>query len=659
MIARSALFLLVLGMAMSSSTRAQPPGMNGEERQLLDQFDADKNGWLNQEERKKARDFLKENPTRGRGPGGPGGPGGRGPGGFWGPDDRGPGGRGPGGFGGPDFGGPGGPGFGGPDGFRGPGGPNERGPGERGPGGRGRGRGGPGGGGPGGGGNRPAASKGREIAKSSVSPMQGDLYDLNVFRTIFIDFENEDWESELEDFHGTDVDVVATVTVDGKAYEGVGIHFRGASSYGMVPAGYKRSLNLSIDTVDNDQRLLGYKTLNLLNGNGDESMMSTVLYSHIAREHLPTPKANFVRVVINGENWGVYTNVQQFNKEFVKENYGSSKGARWKVSGSPRGGGGLDYRGPDPENYQFPYEQKSGGKKSLEKLIELCRVLEETPTEELPAALEPICDVDELLWFLALDNGLINSDGYWIRASDYSIYLDKDDVFHFIPHDMNEAFRGAGGGPGGPGGPGRGGRGFGGPGRGGPGFGGPGFGGPGFGGPGFGGPDFGGRGFGGPERGGPERGGPERGGPELGGPGEDRRGGGPDRGPGQAGGSRLELDPLIGMDDASKPLRSKVLAVPKYRQQYLRNIREIAEKSLDWNSLGPVVASTSALIDEAVKEGTRKLGSYEAFVSATSESPVSDKVPQARGGHGSMKLKSFADERREYLLKSTESLIRP
>ncbi len=370
----------------------------------------------------------------------------------------------------------------------------------------------------------------------------------------------------------------------------------------MVPAGYKRSLNVSMDTVDDDQRLLGYKTLNLLNGNGDESMMSTVLYSHIARKHMPAPKANFVRVVINGENWGVYTNVQQFNKDFLKENYGSDKGARWKVSGSPRGGGGLDYRGEDPENYQHPYEQKSGGKKSLAKLIEFCRVLDQTPTEDLPAALEPICDVDELLWFLALDNGLINSDGYWVRASDYSIFLDKDDIFHFIPHDMNEAFRGARG-PGGPGGRGRG-------------------------------------------RGGP--GGPDGRGP--GGPGESGRGGPP-----PTSGSAMELDPLIGLDDPSKPLRSKVLAVPKYREQYLRNMRELAEESLDWDTLGPLVSKLAAVIDEAVKAETRKLSTYEAFIASTSSTASQSDQTETGGGRGSTSLKAFAEARREYLLKVTDS----
>ncbi|WP_315854033.1 CotH kinase family protein [Roseiconus nitratireducens] len=465
---------------------------------------------------------------------------------------------------------------------------------------------------------------GIQVAKDSVQPQTGGLYDLGVFRTVFIDFENDDWESELEGFHGTDVDVPATVTVDGQTYQGVGLRFRGMSSYGMVPAGYKRSLNLSVDMIDDDQRLMGYRTLNLLNGSGDDSMLSTVLYSHIARKYIPAPQANFVRVVINGENWGVYTNVQQFNKDFLKENYASAKGARWKVSGSPAGGGGLDYRGEDPDGYQYPYEQKSGGKKSLAKLIDLCRVLDETPAEKLPSQLEPICDVDGLLWFLALDNALINSDGYWIRASDYSIYLDKEGKFHFIPHDMNEAFRGAGG-PGMPGGPGT-----------------------------AGGPSMpGGLGNGRPAPGEPR---PSFGrGRDDGGEG---RGGVRDRSRRSRSdvemASPVELDPLIGLDDPRKPLRSKVLAVPEYREQYLRNVKRIAEESLNWDELGPVVAQCVQTIDEAVQSETRKLGSYEAFVAATASGDQPKPQAEHRGGHGAMNLKAFADARRVYLLRVVE-----
>ncbi len=240
----------------------------------------------------------------------------------------------------------------------------------------------------------------------------------------------------------------------------MGVHFRGMSSFGMVPAGYKRSLNVALDFVDEEQRIGGYKTLNLLNAHEDPSFMSSVLYSHIARQYLPAPKANFVRVVINGECWGLYASVQQFNKEFLDENFKTTKGHRWKVRGSPGGGGGLDYVGDNIDDYRRRYDLKSGdSEKAWKSLVELCKTLSQTPAAELPAAIEPILDVDGALRFLALDCALINNDGYWVRASDYSLYRDKDGRFHVIPHDMNEAFR-----PGmmmgfaGPGGFGRGGR---------------------------------------------------------------------------------------------------------------------------------------------------------------------------------------------------------
>ena len=74
-------------------------------------------------------------------------------------------------------------------------------------------------------------------------------------------------------FSGTilDDDVPATLLVDGKTYQGVGLHFRGKSSYFRARTGQKRSLNISLDHVDQDQRLHGYKTLNLNNSFGDAS----------------------------------------------------------------------------------------------------------------------------------------------------------------------------------------------------------------------------------------------------------------------------------------------------------------------------------------------------------------------------------------------------
>lgn len=624
------------------------PGGDQPDREILEKFDQDKSGWLNQQERGEAREFLKS-------------------------DEGQQGGR-------RGFGGPGG----GPGGRRG---------------------------GPGGRGQREPGKPGPKVSPEEVAAVEGDsLYDRSAMRTIFMEFENEDWEKELEDFHGTDVDVAAKLMVDGKTYPNVGVRFRGKSSYGMVPAGSKRSFNVSLDLADEDQRLYGYKTLNLLNSNGDASMMSTVLYSEIANEFIPAPKSNHVRVVVNGESWGVYVNVQQFDKTFLKEHYKSSKGTRWKVSGSPNGDGGLRYMGEDLEQYKSKYDMKSSdGKKAWTALMELCRTLNETPLDELEAKLEPVLDIDAALKFLALDVALVNSDGYWTRASDYSIFLDEAGKFHLVPHDMNEAFQSGGPRGGGRGGPGRG---FGPPGEGGPGgFGGPGFGGPpgqggpgpgrpgGFGGPGASGPPGqGGPGFGPPpegpgaqgesrrgrrpeleggdeaqdrrqddrsgrgeqeQRGGrPERGGrdvgppegrggpggfggggPGRGGPGGGGPGRGGPGGG---GPGHGG---VDLDPLVSIDNPRMALRNRLLAVPKLRARYLEYVQQIAKKSLNWDTIGPVVARQAALIRDHVAADTRKLTSTEAFEAATDP-----QKPAANSDQPSRSLRSFFDQRREFLL---------
>ena len=268
------------------------------------------------------------------------------------------------------------------------------------------------------------------------------LYEPGTLRTLFLEFENANWEEELSDFYHTDVEVPATLTVDGKTYKGVGVHFRGASSFFTVAAGRKHSLNLSLDFTDGSQRLYGYRTLNLLNSHTDPTFLRTLLFYEITRQFIPAPKANYVRVVINGESWGIYVNAQQVNKEFTKEFFDSTKGARWKVPGSPRGDGGLTYIGDDVAEYRKRYEIKSkDDPKSWSDLIHLCRVLNETPSNKLEAALAPLLDIDGTLKFLALENVFINNDGYWIRSSDFNLCQDDKGQFHIVPHDANETWR--------------------------------------------------------------------------------------------------------------------------------------------------------------------------------------------------------------------------
>lgn len=374
-----------------------PPGglggpMHRDRQEILDQFDTDKDGILNQQERAAARQSVTEN----------------------------------------------GQARGGPFGGRGPG------------------RGGPFGMGPFGGQGAGEAEPGMPLTPDDVTPYpQSELYDASIVRTLFFEFENDDWEVELEAFRETDVDVPARLTVDGKVFENVGVRFRGNTSYMMVPRGRKRSLNVSVDYGESEQRLHGYRTLNLLNANADASFLQNVLYDRISRNYLPTLDANFVRVVINGENWGLYVNEEQFNSDFLNKWYGTSDGARWKVPPDFSGNGGLLYLGDDPESYRRGYELKTKDQEEVwQRLVNACRVLNQFREDQDIAALEKVLDVNQALWFLAIDYVLGDDDGYFSRASDYNIFLDERyGRIHLISHDNNETFH-EGGGPGGPGFPG-------------------------------------------------------------------------------------------------------------------------------------------------------------------------------------------------------------
>ena len=405
------------------------------------------------------------------------------------------------------------------------------------------------------------------------------LYDEKVLRTIFIDFEDADWEQQMAAFYRSDVLVAAKMTVDGKVYPEIGVSFRGNSSYMGVSAGFKRSLHLNVDFADSKTDLLGYKTLNLLNGHEDASFIHGVLLSHISQDYIPALKANFMRVVINGETWGIYVNQQHFNGDFLKEAFPSnSKGTRWKVPGSPGGSrGGLGYLGEDIATYKTAYELKSkDDPKAWASLQNLTKVLSQTPAEQLPKALENLLDVDSVLKYLAVDKALINGDGYWTRGSDYNIFLDEKGKFHILNHDLNEALNVA-------------------------------------------------------------------------------------MGPGGGGG--VNLDPFAGTNDSNKALYN-LLKVPAWRAKYLSTLKNVAEKWLDWNRLGPLAKSYHDLIAADVKVDNRKLETNAGFDASLD----ADEVPEGngmfgggpgggRGGFGGgrgLSLKKFADQRRAYLLAHPE-----
>ena len=266
------------------------------------------------------------------------------------------------------------------------------------------------------------------------------LYDEGILRTLFLQFEDDEWLDEMHDFYRTDVPVPSDLIVSGERYRNVGVRYRGNSSFGSVPPELKRSIDIEINHGDKDQRLLGYKTLNLLNAHDDPTFMREVLYSRIGRHYIPAFKGNFVKLVVNGESWGIYPNIQQYNNDFLKEWFGSRGGVRWKGRGS------LTFEGTEKSAYASRYILKTddASEKAWDGLIELCRLLKETPDESLAETLNPILNIDGALWSIALENIFVD-EGYLTRGSDYNLFRDVNGRFHLLQHDGNEVLNRPGG----------------------------------------------------------------------------------------------------------------------------------------------------------------------------------------------------------------------
>jgi len=274
-------------------------------------------------------------------------------------------------------------------------------------------------------------------ANLAVFPGQ-DLYAPGILRTVSLEFENPDWEAELREFARTDVAVPVRLALDGQTYSGVSAQFLASDSTPTTGPGYKRALRLTINPGESNHPFGDQAELVLLDASTDPTLLRSMLYSHVARQFTTAPRTNFVRLAINGENWGIYVSPQPFDEKFAQANFGTKKGARWFVSP----GGNLTDRGDSIDAYRGNYHLLSEENPAAwTALADFCRILNHSPARQLEHAIAPRLDIDSALRFLALQTALINQDGYGGATGGYGLYLAEDGRFHLVPLDAEASFR--------------------------------------------------------------------------------------------------------------------------------------------------------------------------------------------------------------------------
>jgi hypothetical protein len=269
------------------------------------------------------------------------------------------------------------------------------------------------------------------------------LYDSTLIRDFYLEFPQANYWSQMQANYTTRTPIPAALTVDGVSYDSVGVAFKGNTSYMNVQNSNKKSFGIDMNEYISGQDLMGYSTLNLNNSFEDESFLREVFYSNQIRHHVPAVKANFIHLHINGGDWGLYPNVQQLNKDMMKEWFFSNDGSLWRAhvrsTGGPGPGPGpggqwgdgtaaFNYLGSDTALYQDYYTLKSSDEVNpWDYLRDACQMLNQTATANLESVLPQYFDMDRVLWFLACEIAFADDDSYVYKGKmDYYAYHDVE-----------------------------------------------------------------------------------------------------------------------------------------------------------------------------------------------------------------------------------------
>lgn len=268
-----------------------------------------------------------------------------------------------------------------------------------------------------------------------------DLYDPTVLRNVDLQFHDTNWWTLLQQNYSSQTNILADMSVEGVVYPNVGVRIRGNTSYTALPAGSQKvSLNVTVDFVEADQELMGHNTLNFNNAFTDPTFCREVVYQNIIAEWIPGGRANHITLTLNGENWGVYANVQQYGKEVLGEYFDDNDGLRLKCANNPFGPG-LQYQGTNPSAYSS-YEIKNDGGLAdpVGELIAVCDAVDNTAPANWQDA-DQVFAVDPSIWTAVMENLFSDDDSYVNKGCDFVLYQNPvDGRMHLHQTDGNESW---------------------------------------------------------------------------------------------------------------------------------------------------------------------------------------------------------------------------
>ena len=277
-------------------------------------------------------------------------------------------------------------------------------------------------------------------AASSTPEYSRRLFDDSYVHTL--DIRIGDWDAFLaaateENYTECDVEI------DGEVFSSVGLRAKGNNSLRLVNEyGLERySLKIEFDHFQDGNTYYGLDKLSLDSSYQDNSYMKNYLaYDMMDYMGVPSPLCSYVRVTVNGEDWGLFLAVEEPEEAFARRNYGADHGKLYKP----------DYRSLEAENRDVALQYTTEDPADYDNIFrnakfdidaeDQARLIGALKTLSEGTDLESAVNVDEVLRYFTVQVVVVNLDSYLGRTGHNYFLYEEDGIISMLPWDYNLAF---------------------------------------------------------------------------------------------------------------------------------------------------------------------------------------------------------------------------
>jgi hypothetical protein len=254
-----------------------------------------------------------------------------------------------------------------------------------------------------------------------------DIFQTEWVHEVRVELPDASLES-LED-DGSD-EVIGSITFEGITFPAVSVRIKGGSG-SLTEWDEKPALKIDLDDYA-QHRLRGLEKLTLNNVWQDPTAMHEWLsYEQLRTQGLPAPRVGYAWLVVNGEDYGLFTWVESVDDQFLERWFADPTGNLYE------GSYGTDLSPGSELDFEYDEGADPDDRSDLTRVID---VLTGTPDEAGIAALKEVVDLDEVLAVLAWEAAAVHFDGY-SQANNYRLYHDPtSDRFALLPWGTDRTY---------------------------------------------------------------------------------------------------------------------------------------------------------------------------------------------------------------------------